>query len=102
MINLPTTRTPIGTTQQSSTDVVPLQISSLGSSSTKVARVLHYGDLSLDDEIVIPRYNYKTMNIDQINENEVQETLEKKKKKQEILRNEYKQRQELIEIKDIF
>ena len=39
------------------------------------------------------------MNINQINE--VQEALEKKKK-QEILINEYKQRQSLIEIKDIF
>ena len=65
-------------------------------SSTKVARVLHYGDPALDEEIVIPRYDYKIMNIDQINE--VKETLEKNKK-QEILRNEYKQRKALIEIK---
>ena len=39
------------------------------------------------------------MTIDQINE--VQEALEKKKK-QEVLRNEYKQRQALVEIKEIF
>ena len=39
------------------------------------------------------------MTIDQINE--VQEALERKKKK-EVLRNEYKQRQDLVEIKDIF
>ena len=39
------------------------------------------------------------MNIDQINE--VQEALEKKKQ-QEMLRNEYKQKKTLIEIKDIF
>ena len=39
------------------------------------------------------------MTIDQIIE--VQEALERKKK-QEVLRNEYKQRQALVEIKDIF
>ena len=39
------------------------------------------------------------MTIDQINE--VQEALEKKKK-QEVLRNKYKQRQALVEIKEIF
>ena len=39
------------------------------------------------------------MTIDQINE--VQEELEKKKK-QEVLRNEYKKRQALVEIKEIF
>ena len=64
-----------------------------------MVRVLHYGDPTLDEEIVIPRYDYKTMDIDHINE--VQEALEKKKK-QEIIRNEYKQRKALIEIKDIF
>ena len=39
------------------------------------------------------------MNLEQIYE--VQEALEKRKK-QEILRNEYRQRQALVEIKDIF
>ena len=81
-----------------SIEAIPLQISAPGSNSTKVARVLHYGDPTLDEEIVIPKYDYSTMNIDQINE--VQEALEKKK--QEILQNEYKQRKDLIEIKDIF
>ena len=68
-------------------------------SSTKVARVLHYGDPTLDEEIVILSYDSKTMNLVQINE--VQEALEKKKK-QEIFRNEYRQRQALVKIKDIF
>ena len=76
-----------------------MKIFAPGSSSTRVARVLHYGDPTLDEEIVIPKYDYATMNIDQINEG--QEALEKKKK-QEILRNEYKQRQDLIEIENIF
>ena len=64
LVNLPTTWTPTGTTQQPSTDAIPLQISAPGSSSTKVARVLHYGDPALDEEIFIPRYDYKTMSID--------------------------------------
>ena len=99
MINLPTIGTPTRIQQQLSTKVVPLQISALGSSSTKVARVLHYEDPTLDEEIVNPRYEYKTMSIDQINE--VQEAL-KRKKIQEMLRNEYKKKQGLIEIKNIF
>lgn len=99
LINFPTIGTPIRTTQQPSTEAITLQFLAPGLSSTKVAWVLPYGDPNLDEEIVIPRYDYKTMNIDQINE--VQEALEKKKK-QEILINDYKQRQSLIEIKDIF
>ena len=62
LINLPTIRTP---TKQMSTDIVPLKISALGSSSTKVTRVLHYGDPELDEEIVILSYDSKTMNLDQ-------------------------------------
>ena len=98
LANLPKTGTPTETQQQPSS-AVPLQISRPSSSSTKVARILHYGDPTLDEEIVIPRYDYATMTIDQITE--VQEALEKKKK-QEVLRNEYKQRQALVEIKEIF
>ena len=60
LVNLPTTGTP---TKQPSIDVVPLQISAPGSRSTKVARVLHYGDPTLDEKIVIPSYDYKTMNL---------------------------------------
>ena len=78
---------------------MPLQISSLGSSSTRVARVLHYGDPTLDEEIIIPKYDYDNITLEQINL--MQEALERKKKK-EILRNEYKKKQELHEIKDIF
>ena len=51
-------------TKQLSTDVVPLKISTPGSITTKVARVLHYGDPTLDQEIVIPKYDYETMNIE--------------------------------------
>ena len=73
-----------------------LLISTPGLSSTKVARVLHYGDPELDEEIVTPSYESKTINITQM-----QEALNRRKR-QEILRKEYKQRQALHEIKDIF
>ena len=95
LANLPRSGTPTET-QQQLRSTVPLQVSRPSSSSTRVARVLHYGDPTLDEEIVIPRYDYATMTIDQINE--VQEALERKNK-QEVLRNEYKQRQALVEIK---
>ena len=58
--------------------MVPLKMSAPGSSSRKVTRVLHYGDPELDEEIVIPRCDSKTMNLEQIYE--VQEALEKRKK----------------------
>ncbi len=64
MINFPTIGTPTGTSQNPSTKAIPLQILSPGLSSRKVARVLHYGDLSLDEDIVILKYDYETMNID--------------------------------------
>ena len=68
-----------------STDAVPLQISTPSSSTTKVARVLYYGDLGLDKEIIIPSYDFGTMNLVQINE--VQEALERRKKKRKPLRS---------------
>ena len=37
-----------------------------GSNSSKVARMLHYGDPKLDEEIVIPSYDLRTISIDQI------------------------------------
>ena len=50
--------------QKPSTIAMPLEISAPGLSSTKVARVIHYGDPTLDEDIVIPKYDYATMNID--------------------------------------
>ena len=61
LVNLPTTRTP---TKQLSIDEIPFKISALGSSSTKVARVLHYKDPTLDEEIFIPNYDSKKMNLE--------------------------------------
>lgn len=78
---------------------MPLQMSAPGSSSTRVARILHYGDPKLDEEIVIPSYDSKTISLEQITI--VQDALNRRKR-QEILRNEYKQKHALVDIKDIF
>ena len=59
LIELPKIGTPTRTLQKSSTEVIPLQISTPSSSSTNVTRVLHYGDPKLDEEIVIPSYDSK-------------------------------------------
>ena len=37
---------------------MPLQIFAPGLSSTRVARVLYYGDPTLYEDIVIPKYDY--------------------------------------------
>ena len=71
----------------------------LGSSSSKVEKVIHYGDITLDEEIVIPKYDYDTMTIEKISI--LQQALEKKKH-QEILKREHRQKQDLQDIKDIF
>ena len=75
--------------QKLSTVATPLQIFAPGSSSKRVARVIHYGDPALDEDIVIPKYDYDNITLDKINL--MQEALERKKK-QEILINEYKQK----------
>ena len=58
-----------------------------GSSASKVAKVIHYGDNFLDEEIVIHQFNFATMTLEDINL--MQATLEKEKQ-QDILRKEYK------------
>ena len=64
-----------------------------------VTRVLHYGDPELDEEIVIPSYDSKTISIEHITE--MQNALDRRKRK-EILRKEYKHKKALNDIKDIF
>lgn len=39
--------------------------------------VIHYGDITLDEEIIIPKFDYDTMTIDQIRI--LQQALEKNK-----------------------
>ena len=89
LLTLPTSGTPTKVLEKLSIEVVPLQISTLGSSSSKVSKVIHYGDVILDEEIVIPKYDYATITLKQTGI--IQQALEKKKN-QEILKKEYRQR----------
>ena len=99
MVNLPTFGTPTKFLQRLRIVAIPLQISTPGLGSSKVAKVIHYGDAFLDEEIVIPQFDYANMTLEDIGI--MQEAMEKKKQ-QEILIKEYKQRQALQDIKDIF
>ena len=77
LVSLPVVNTPTTTIQESSTTIVPLQISTPGSSASHVVKVIHYGDTFLDKEIVIPQYNFAIMTLEDINM--MQAALEKKK-----------------------
>ena len=85
LVNLPSADTPTKILHELSTVVVLLQMSTPGSSASKVAKVIHYGDAFLDEEIVIPHFDFATMTLEDINL--MQAALEKKKQ-QEILRKE--------------
>ena len=52
------------TLQKLSTDATPLQISVSSSSSSKAKEVIQYGDVSLDEEIILPKYHYDTITIE--------------------------------------
>ena len=52
LVNLPLVGTPNKSLPEPSTIVVPLKISTLGSSHSKVIKVFHYGDTFLDAFIV--------------------------------------------------
>ena len=76
-----------------------LQISTPGSSQSKVAKVLHYGDPFLDETIIIPHFEFATMTLDDLNK--LQAAIDRKRQ-QEILRREHRQKHALQNIKDIF
>ena len=76
LINFPSVDTPIKSHQELSIAVVPLQVSTPGSSHSKVAKVLHYGDDFLDENIIIPQYS-ATMTLDELNV--LQAAIEKRK-----------------------
>lgn len=99
LVTLPISGTsPTKVLQKLSMEAIPLQISAPGSSSSKFDKVTHYCDITLDEEIVIPKFDYDTMTIYQISI--LQQALEKKH--QEIIRREHRQKQALQDIKDIF
>ena len=64
LVTLPTSTTPKKILQKLITEVVPLQILAPGSSFSKVAKVIHYGDVTIDKEIVIPKYDYATITLE--------------------------------------
>lgn len=99
LVELPKIGTPTQTLQKSSIEMLALQVRTLGSSSIKVAKKIQYGILELDEEITIPYYESNTLNEEKINE--IQSALDRRRR-QEVLRKEYKYRQALNEIKDIF
>ena len=98
LAELPTTGTPTKTIQKSSTDSLALQVSTPSSSSTRVARTIHYGIPKLDEEIKIPYYDSNTLTKEKMNE--IQSALNKKRR-QEAMRKYYKYKQAMNEIKDI-
>ena len=79
--------------------MLSLQVQTPCSSSKKVARILYYGDPKLDEENVIPSYESITIIIEKISE--IQGALDRRKR-QEVPRKEFKHKQALNEIKDIF
>ena len=67
--------------------MLTLQITTPSSSSTRVARTIHYGIPDLDEEIKIPYYDSNTLIEEKINE--IQSALDRKKR-QEAMRKDYK------------
>ena len=61
LVELPKIGTPTQTLQKMSTDMLALQVQTPSSSSTKVAKTLHYGIPELDEDIKIPYYESSTL-----------------------------------------
>ena len=79
--------------------MLALKVRTLGSSSSRVARTIHYGIPELDEEIKIPYYDSITLTEEKMNE--IQSALDRRRR-QEVMRKYYKYRQAMNEIKDIF
>ena len=87
LVELPKIGTPTKPVQQPSTDMLALQVSTRGSSSTRVARTIHYDIPELDEEIKIPYYDSNTLTEEKMNE--IQSALDKRRR-QEAMRKDYK------------
>ena len=87
LIELPKTGTPTKSLQQSSTNMLALQVRTPGLSSTRAGKTIHYGILELDEEIQIPYYDSSTLTEEKMNE--IQSALDKRMR-QEAMRKEYK------------
>ena len=99
LVELPMIGTPTQTLQKMSTDMLTLQVRTPGLTSTRVAKKIHYGIPELDEEIDIPYYESNTLIEEKMNE--IQSALDRRRR-QEALRKEYKYRQALNEINNIF
>ena len=65
LVTLPESNTPSShTLQKPSIDETPLQISMPSLSSSKAEEVIQYGDVRLDEEIILPKYDYATITIE--------------------------------------
>ena len=78
LIELPKTSTHTKSLQRPSTDMLALQVRTPGSSSTRVARTIHYGIPKLDEEIEIPYYDSSTLTEEKMNE--IQSVLDKRRR----------------------
>lgn len=85
MDELPKIGTPTKYLQRLNTDLLALQVRTLGSSSTRVAKAIHYGIPKLDEEIQIPYYDSRTLTKEKMNE--IQSALDKRRR-QEAMRKE--------------
>ena len=100
LVTLPESRTPSSKTlQRSSTDATPLQFSVPSPRSSKAEGIITYGDVSLDEEIIFPKFDLAAITIKKMGI--LQEALARKKH-QELLTREHRQKQALIKIKEIF
>ena len=63
LVNLPSVGTPTKSLPKPRTTVIPLQISTPSLSHSKDAKVFHYADAFLDEEIVIPHFDSATMTL---------------------------------------
>ena len=82
-----------------SIEAIPLQSSSMSPSTSKVDEVTSFGDVNLAKVIELPKFDLATITIEQMSI--LQDALAKKKN-QELLRREHRQKQDLLDIKEIF
>ena len=68
LVELPKIGTPTKSLQQPSTDMLALQVRTLGLSSTRVARTIRYEIPKLDEEIKMPYYDSSTLTEEKMNE----------------------------------
>ena len=78
--------------------MLALQVRTPGSNSTRVVKTIHYGIPKLDEEIKIPYYDSSTLTEEKMNE--IQSALDKRRR-QEVMRKEYKYKKAMNEINDI-